>query len=171
MSEPTTTSVDDTQTQGDPAQQPDDAQPKLADAGKKALDAERKAKRDAERRAGELEARLRQIEDRDKSDTQRLADQLTAAVTRAETAEHAASRLRVAIAKGLPADLADRLRGDSDSELEADADALLAMVAPKVDDAARAPGPRPDMSQGHGSSTPLNGDPLLRDLKSKLGIP
>lgn len=37
-------------------------------------------------------------------------------------------RMRVAMAKGLPAELADRLQGKTAEELEADADKLLALV-------------------------------------------
>lgn len=161
-----TTATGEQQPQGDPEPQ------QLGDGGKKALDAERKAKRDAEKRAAELEARLQQFEDANKTEAQRLTDQMTAAVTRAETAEKTATRLRVALAKGLPLDLADRLRGDSEDDLTADADALLALVNPPQpdEDTSRVPGPRPDMTQGRGSSTPLNGDPLLRDLKTKLAI-
>lgn len=39
-------------------------------------------------------------------------------------------RLRVALEKSIPADLIDRLRGETKEELEADADKLLEMVAP-----------------------------------------
>jgi multidrug efflux pump subunit AcrA (membrane-fusion protein) len=34
-----------------------------------------------------------------------------------------------------------------------------------------APGPRPDLTQGSRLTMPLNGDPLLAAVKSKLGIP
>lgn len=39
-------------------------------------------------------------------------------------------RLRVAITKGLPADLIDRLRGETEEEMLADADKLLSLVTP-----------------------------------------
>lgn len=39
-------------------------------------------------------------------------------------------RLRVALDKSLPADLVDRLRGDTREEIEADADKLLELVKP-----------------------------------------
>jgi hypothetical protein len=45
----------------------------LGDAGKKALDAERREKRAAEKRAADLEARLKEFEDRDKTETTRAS--------------------------------------------------------------------------------------------------
>jgi L-lactate utilization protein LutC len=67
------------------------------------------------------------------------------------------TRLRVALRKGIPEDLIDRLRGDDEDELEADADKLLSFVStPATGDA---PGPRPDLSQGARG----NGDPSTAD--------
>lgn len=78
----------------------------LNDGGKRALDAERKARRDAE------------------SEAKRLRDQL-AARDRSDAIQE------VARAKGLPSELAERLRGESREELEADADELLKALAPQ----------------------------------------
>lgn len=167
MSEPT---PDQTPQPTEPAAAPPDTGNQAAEVDKwKALARKHEEQAKANSAAAK---RLAQLEDQQKSTEQRLTDQLTAAVTRAETAEQAATRLRVALSKGLPADLADRLRGDDEAALSADADALLALVTPATADVDNStPGPRPDMTQGRGAATPLNGDPLLRDLKSKLGIP
>ncbi len=72
--------------------------------------------------------RLAEIEDEQKTETQRLTDQLAAEKAQRETVEQEALRFRVAAAKGVPADLIDRLRGDTEDELSADADALLNLV-------------------------------------------
>jgi hypothetical protein len=94
--------------------------------------------------------------------------------TKAETAGSRATeletenvRLKVAIAKGVPPALVDRLKGSSEDELAADADQLLGLLAPA------APGsrlPAPDPAQGGQGVPALNSDALLDTVKSKLGI-
>ncbi len=87
----------------------------LGDAGKRALDAERQARREAEKRARDAEMRLAEFERRD--------------LVR-----------EVASAKGLDGALAERLRGSTKEELEADADEFLALVKPdEADRKARTP--------------------------------
>lgn len=73
-------------------------------------------------------ARLAEIEDEQKTETQRLTDQLAAEKEQRAKVEREALRLRVATAKGVPVDLIDRLRGDTEEELSADADSLLELV-------------------------------------------
>jgi hypothetical protein len=75
-------------------------------------------------------AKLAAIEDAAKSEAERLAEQAAQAEQRAAQAEIALARLRVAAAKGLPADLAERLVGTSEDELAEDADRLLTLVKP-----------------------------------------
>lgn len=129
----------------DPNQDPDpspDPKDNLGDAGKRALDAERKKARDEKKRADELAARLQEIEDKDKSEGERLAGKLTEAEQRAATAEARAMRLEVAHDKGLTSAQANRLVGSTKEELEADADELLAQFSPKEtqdDDEGRRP--------------------------------
>lgn len=120
----------------------------LGDKGKAALDAERKARREAEKRAKEGEAaiaRLAEIEESAKSEQQKAVD-------RAERAEREAAELRLAVlrrdvaaAKGLPSELAERLSGSDRESLEADADALMAVVASQ-----KKPGPPNPPSGGDG---------------------
>jgi|GEM_PF-2114477 len=59
-------------------------------------------------------------------------------------------RLRVATAKGLPVELADRLQGETAEELEADADKLLALLKVKP----QTPGVPPPSSGGSPSDKP-----------------
>lgn len=108
----------------------------LGDAGKKALDAERREKRAAEKRAAELEARLKEFEDRDKTESTRAIERAEAAEKAAAAAEARALRLEVASEKGLTPAQAKRLVGESREELEADASELLETFKPtaSVDD-------------------------------------
>lgn len=100
------------------------------EAVKAALARERKAALAADRARKAAEARAKQYEDRDKTEAQRLEERATAAESRLGPIEQENARLRVALSKGLPADLVDRLRGQTPEELSADADALLALVGP-----------------------------------------
>jgi len=113
---------------------PEGAQPvvedTLGDAGKKALDAERKNARAAARERDALAARLKEFEDRDKTETQKLAERAEAAERRAVELETRSLRLEVATEKGLTAAQAKRLVGATREELEADADELLETFRP-----------------------------------------
>lgn len=84
----------------------------------------------------------------------------------AAAAGHEALRLRVALEKGIPADLADRLVGDDRAALEADAATLLAWVKaspPRTSDAAAGTG------KASKPGLPAKPDPnaLLRSLAGR----
>lgn len=102
----------------------------LGDAGKKALDAERAARKNAEKALAEMQEQLKVLQDRDKGDTERMADKAAAAEKRAAEAEARSARLEVALDKGLTATQAKRLVGSTRDELEADADDLMASFKP-----------------------------------------
>lgn len=123
--------ADDTENSG-ATDQP--ATGELGDAGKKALDAERREKRAAEKRAAELEARLKEFEDRDKTESTRAIERAEAAEKAAAAAEARATRLEIAAEKGLTPAQAKRLVGDTREELEADADELLETFKPASTD-------------------------------------
>lgn len=139
MSDQPDTTTDSTETQppqGDPAETGE-----LGDSGKKALDAERRRAATAEREAKALKARLDQLEAANLSELEKAQKAAAEATARLAEFEKTTIRQRVALTKGVPADLVDRLRGDTEDEIAADADALMALVtAPKS--------PRPDPSQG-----------------------
>lgn len=136
----------------------------LGDGGKKALQAERDARKQAEKANAELAARLKEFEDSKLSDLERAQKQ--AAENAAELARLRSENVRnkVAIDKGVPADLVEFLTGDTEGDIAAKADLLLARL--------NTPGtPKPDPSQGaKGEAAALNGDPLLSTLKNKLGL-
>lgn len=182
-----------------PAQPPATAEPTptvdpsaLGDPGKRALDAERDARSAAEREAGELRARLKEIEDKDKDEVTRLTE-ANAGLT-AQAAD--AAKLRAAMAAA-PAgmtpqqilELAPRLQGGTDAELQADAQTLFAQFSgqpntqPQQQPATGGPGLPVEISQLQ-PGAPQQGDgptlqqqireaeqkgdwPLARQLKSR----
>jgi hypothetical protein len=102
---------------------------------------------------------------------------LTETTQRAETAEQRVAdlepenlRLRVALETGLPAELIDRLKGDNEDELKADAESLLKLVVPDGDPPARTPRPVPSQGGDGGGAAGLNEDRLLSDVKNALRI-
>lgn len=105
--------------------------------------------------------KLAEIEESSKTADQKAAERLELAERRAVELEQKADRAEVAAEKGVPIGL---IHGSTRAEMEAAADALIEFRGtPNT--------PKPDPSQG--AKVPdyaLNGDPLLADLKSKLGI-
>lgn len=158
----TTTSIPVTGTEPAPAETPPPAE-KPNDI--KALEA---ALRKANKEAEQHRLKLKEIEDRDKTEAQRATEALLAAEKRAEEAEKHAIRLAVIAEVGLDPDLHEFVVGDTEDEMRAKAEKLKVKAAA----AAQPTGVRP-IDQGTRSSADLalNGDPLLRDLKAKLGIP
>lgn len=75
-------------------------------------------------------AKLKELEDGDKSDNQKLTDRITSAERKADEAEQRALRAEVALSKGLTVTQAKRLVGSTLDELEADADELLEDLKP-----------------------------------------
>lgn len=102
----------------------------------------------ANKEAETLRLQLKQYEDRDKTELQKLSESHAAAEQRASTAEFELMKHRVAAAKKLPAELVDRLRGTTEEELTSDADSLLKLVgsatsATSFDGGARTTADRP----------------------------
>lgn len=109
---------------------------KLGDAGKRALDSMKRERNTARKERQELLDKLKAFEDKDKSETQRLQESLEEAKTRASKAESGAKKLQLAIDRAPEGAtmtqiraVAKRLHGESDDELEADADELFELVA------------------------------------------
>jgi len=100
--------------------------------------------REQEKRAKEnatAAARLAELEAANLSELEKAQKAAADAAARLAEYERTNLRQRVALTKGVPVELVDRLRGDTEEEITADADALLALIsAPKS--------PRPDPSQG-----------------------
>lgn len=121
---------------------PNDVAEGLGEGGKKALSAEREARKAAEKTAAELKAKLDEIEQANLSDLEKAQQAAKAATDRLAEIESTSLRQKVAIEKGVPAKWVDRLRGDTEEELAADADQILADVQQSPTT------PKPDLSQG-----------------------
>lgn len=102
----------------------------LGEAGKAALDSERKARRDADRLAKELAAKLKEYEDRDKTEAQKQADAIQAAKAELDAARAEAARYRAAAKFGLTEDDLALLDGVPGDQLEERAAKLAARLAP-----------------------------------------
>jgi len=158
----------------DPELGADDPKPVTGDdpnaGAKTALAAERKARRDAEAKSKDLEQRLAAIEDKDKTEVERLTAQVASLTTDLATATVTGARLKVALEKGLTATQAKRLVGDTEEDLSADADELLADLAPSSDPSAEKkdppPGGKPREQLKPGNGDPDVGPDPTKDLKS-----
>lgn len=92
---------------------------------------------DAEKAKKEREALAKQVKDHEdatKTDAQKLEDRATGAEQKATKATLEAARLRVALKKGLTETQAKRLVGESEEDLEKDADELLESFKAEDDD-------------------------------------
>jgi len=150
--------------QGDPAA--------LGDAGKAALTAERKRADDAEKAAKALEAKLKQIEDADKSDLEKAlakVSELEAAnatlTTELGERDLTILKLNTGISEGLPANLIARLQGTDEATFKADAASLKELVP----DTNQSPFPKADPSQGaKGKTGTTTADAFAAFAESKL---
>ena len=90
-------------------------------------------------------SKLDEIEQANASELEKAQSKATATEKERDEAKREALRLRVAVEQKLPAELIDRLKGDSKEDLEADATELLKLVKPAeatdFDGGARTPAP------------------------------
>jgi hypothetical protein len=109
----------------------------------------------------ELAQKWREYEDTQKSEHEKLADEL--ARERAEAAQAKAEllRLRIASERGITGDATKLLKGSTQEELEAEADLLLSLIA----DQSKPKAPKPDENQGKPAQTVL-GQLTKADLKT-----
>jgi len=107
----------------DDAPAPDDQT--LGEPGLKALQAERQARREAERLLAEQQAKVTEFEAAGKTELERVTDRAAKAEQALKDATMQLARERVARRVGLPEKFIDRLRGDTEEELEDDATSLL----------------------------------------------
>lgn len=85
----------------------------------------------------------REFEVSQKSEYEKLADELSKVKTEAQEAQLKTLRYEVAQSKGVPSEAMDLLTGDTLEALEASADKLAALIA-----APKQTAPRPDLNQG-----------------------
>lgn len=119
----------------------------LGEAGEKALEAFKTRAKDAERQSKELAEKVKEFEDRDKSELEKLTGKIESLSEKNAQFEAENLRLRIAGNKQLPTELIDRLKGSTQEEIEADADELLKLVKTdtptSMDGGAREPAPEP----------------------------
>jgi hypothetical protein len=141
------------------------ADPALGDAGKKALAEERTARKAAEKLAAEQATKLKEFEDRDKTDAEKLTAAKEAAekVAVAATARAVSAEVRALAAAefadptdaALLGDLTKYAKADGDVDVEAIKTDLAALLTakPHLKRAAAGTGrPAPDGSQGRGGN-------------------
>jgi hypothetical protein len=116
--ETTTEKVAESTTQASAAASEDDWQDKFK--------GQQKVNRDLERKYTEAQKRLQEIEDRDKTEAQKLAERAEAAERSATEAQRELLRLRVISEVGLPVDLHEFVVGNDEDELRAKATKLKA---------------------------------------------
>lgn len=125
------------------------AQADKPDAVRAAIKAERDAAKEARDEAAALAAKVKEYEDRDKSEQEKLEERASSAEQKAATLEAKLLRRDVAAEKGLPPELADRLRGDDKDELEEDADRLLELVKARAKPSGDVGAGRGEGGEGH----------------------
>lgn len=116
------------------------------DAVKRALEAERSAAREAKKRADAAEAKVREYEEANASELEKLQKKATQAEQAKADAEAKLLRYEVAQAKDVPAKLVPLLTASTKEELEAQADLILENAKPAqpdFDGGPRDPAPDP----------------------------
>jgi len=101
-----------------------------------------------------------------KSESQKLADALKATSHERDEIRNELLRLQVASKKNLPGPLADRLRGGTLEEMEADADALLAGLSGQFV-AKQKPTPEQTGAGVVGEAGDISADDFLNILRSR----
>lgn len=149
----------DDATPGDKKDDDDQGDPSaLRDPGKKALDAMKRERNSARKELADARAKLKEIEDKDKTETQRLQEARDELNKRASSAEERLRAFQVAMDRAPEhatlaqvRAVAKRVRGETDEELEGDADELFGLLAPAPPEKPKAPvagRPRERMARG-----------------------
>lgn len=144
--------ADDTSTETPDATETDAAKPEPSGSDQQKQDippAVARALREANKEAEKLRLRLKEYEDRDKTEQQKLEERAAEAEKAAANALRELTRVRVAAQQGLTPDLAARLQGDTEEELTADAEKLKQLLG--------TPAP-PSFDSGPRTSAPAGAD-------------
>lgn len=149
---------------GDPqSQQGNNGDEPLGEAGKRALNAERTRVRELEQRLSGLAPLVEFVEqiragkavaDDQKTDTERLQEQIQQLQADAAAERLGRLRLEVATEAALPPELAARLNGTTREELAADAAALKALIPAPESTQGGPRRPAPDPTQGGRGAPP-----------------
>lgn len=101
------------------------------------------------------QAKIKEYEDRDKTEAEKAEEARKALEVRAANAESALLRSKVGAKHNLPPEVADLLKGDTEEEVEAHAESLAALVKSPAT-------PTVDTDAGKGS--PSSGEPSFNDI-------
>jgi predicted nucleic acid-binding Zn-ribbon protein len=148
-----------------PGAEQQEEQPKVFDADyvKKLRDENAKWRTKAQEHS-EAAKRLEEIEESQKTEQQKLQDQLEATQQELDQYKaqeaHAELVKKVAGASGVDAELVSDLRGDTYEELLSSAEKLKSRMTPSY---------RPDPGQGNDPGIPLNSDKLEDKLRRAVG--
>lgn len=131
------------------------------------IDKMQRALKKANKEAEQHRLKLKEYEDRDKSETEKLTERARELESTLTNAEKAALRYEVALDKSLPKSLAVRLQGDTREEMEADAEELLKTLGGNNSNGKKRPsfdgGAKDDGHSGSGSFLTQ----ALRDAKQR----
>lgn len=153
----------------DPDKKPDEDDKPDPDAGaKKALEAERKARRDAEKRAADIEAQLKELTDKDKSEVDKLRDEVATLKRERDDARGASLRYEVAAEKGVKARW---LTGSTREELEQAADEYLTDHPTQTGSGTPAPPARKPAADLRGGSEPDTAPTEMNPAKLAESVP
>lgn len=157
----------ETPTEETPAETETTETPDLGDAGQKALRAERTRADNAEKALKALQTEAQTRANAELTELERFKKENEELRNGKTTSELEAIRFKVALEKGIPANLAARLQGTDYDTISADADSLAELVTPgKPNGSVRA-----DLSQGvkttTGSQDPAQA--FAGFLKTQLG--
>lgn len=121
-----------------------------------------KALKKANKEAETLRLQLKEYEDSKKSEEQKLTEAKAAAEKEAAEAKLDYLRLKVGTSKGLPAAVAERLRGETEEEMAEDADRLLELIKPGS--------PSGSADGGNQGKAPEKGDDMNTLLRKAAGV-
>lgn len=124
-------STDGTTTEGNPA-----SAAELNDGGKKALEAERDARKQADKAVKDLQKKLQEYENRDKSEDQKRQEAFDAAIADAATAQQVAvdaagelARYKYAATEHIPPEYLPLLTGTTEDQLTAQGAAIKELMS------------------------------------------
>lgn len=135
--DPTPDPVEDPTPNPDPAPAPESEEEFDKERALATIRKQRESEAAAKKRAQELEARLKEFEDRDKTEAQKLAEAREAAAREAEEAKAEVLRLRAAIKYGLDEEDLDLLGVGDEETIERRAKRLAERSAPPPDSSSR----------------------------------
>lgn len=136
----------------------------LGENGKKALIAEREARAAAEKQRAELAAKLKEFEDRDKSEDQKRQEEREQLQRELAELTVAKNRAEVAAATSVPVEILAGPASGSADDIRAFAESLAAWRGEQAPQRLHVP------SEGSAPPLALNGDGLESALKQALGI-